>query len=119
VIGSAPLTDWTIGIFTDSAIAHTPSVRRDWSSDPYSLLLPVNDGYGDYTLNMAWNVGTLAAGSSATITFQYRIAETSGGVVTPPPPPGVPDATSTLGLLLLGLGGAAACHRRRLAGAAN
>jgi hypothetical protein len=109
VIASAPVTDWTIGIFTNSEIAHTASIRSDWSRDPYSLLSPINNGNGDYTINMAWNVGTLGAGASTTITFQYRIAETSGGVVNPP---GVPDAASTLGLLALGLAGVAACGRR-------
>jgi hypothetical protein len=103
VIGSAPITDWTIGIFSDSAYDHATRVLAYWPfADPYWFLAnPGNDGYGDYTINMAWNVGTLAAGASATITFQYRIAETSGEVINPPTH-GVPDGASTAALLGLG-----------------
>ncbi len=113
VTGSGPYSDWTIGIFSDSLIPHTPSIRSDWSYNPYGLLAPVNDGNGDYTINMAWNVGTLAAGQSSTITFQYRIAETQGEVVNPPS--SVPDTGSTLGLITLSLAGLAAFSRRRRA----
>jgi hypothetical protein len=112
VTGSAPVTDWTIGIFSDSSYAHTPTVRSSWpigSSDTYNLLTPRDDGYGDYSINMAWNVGTLGAGATAVVTFQYRIAETKGEVVTPRDTGGgVPDTTSTLavlGVTLLSLAG--------------
>lgn len=98
VTGSAPVTDWTIGIFSNSAIPHVPTVHSYWpNGNPYYLLTPWNDGNGDYSINMAWNIGTLGAGQSATIDFQYRIAQTEGGVV------GVPDSASTLGLLGLAL----------------
>ena len=70
---------------------------------------PVVDSYPDSTINMAWEIGTLADGESTTITFQYRIAETHGAVVTP----GVPDAASTLGLLSLALGVVAFLRRKR------
>jgi len=86
VYGSAPITDWTIGIFSDSPYSHVPSIRADWSSDPYSLLTPRNDGDGDYTINMVFDIGTLGAGQSANVDFQYRIAETGGGVSTVPEP---------------------------------
>lgn len=74
VTAFAPVTGWTIGIFSASPISHTASVRSDWSTDPYSLLNATNDGDGDWTINMAWNIGTLAAGQSVTIPFQYRIS---------------------------------------------
>jgi hypothetical protein len=48
---------------------------------------------------MAWNIGTLGPGASATIDFQYRIADTEGGVTD------VPDGASTLGLLSLAIAG--------------
>lgn len=102
VTGSAPITDWTIGIFTDSMYAHTPSVQAGWDTNPYNLLTPRNDGYGDYTINMAWNLGDIAAGASKTVTFQYRIAETKGEVVDPDGP-SVPDSGSTVALLGLAM----------------
>lgn len=109
VTGTAPVTDWTIGIFSDSAYAHTPTVQSSWDSNPHTLILPHDDGYGDYTINMGWYIGALAAGQSAVVNFQYRIAETKGEVVTPREGGGgVPDTTSTLAVLgftLLGLAG--------------
>jgi hypothetical protein len=112
VTGSAPITDWTIGIYSNSAYAHTPTIQGSpgvlWDSNPYDLLLPSNDGYGDYTINMGWNIGTLGAGESATIAFQYRIADTHVAVEA------VPDNGSTLGLLGLAMVGFVA-FRRKLA----
>jgi len=106
VTGSAPITDWTIGIYSDSAYAHTPTVRYNWPyGNPYGLLTPVNDGYGDYAINMAWDIGSLGAGESATVAFQYRIAETQAGVV--------PENSSTLGLLAIALAGLMAVARRQ------
>lgn len=112
VTGTAPTTDWTIGIFSDSSIWHNASIRADWSSDPYSLLNANNDGYGDWTINMAWNIGDLAAGATADVTFEYRIAPTKDEVVTPPGT-GVPDAASTLGLTLGAIGLLGLVRRRR------
>jgi len=113
VTGTAPLTDWTIGIFSDSLYSHTPTIRSYWPyADPYGLLAPHDDGYGDYSINMAWNIGSLAAGATAGITFEYRIAKTKGDVVTPPDH-GVPDAASTLGLTLGALGLLGLIRRRR------
>jgi hypothetical protein len=103
VIGSGPYTDWTIGIFSDSTVAHTPTVDAGWDQDPYDLLVAHDDGYGDYTINMAWDIGTLAPGADATLTFQYRIAETAGEVVNPNLVP-VPGAVllGSLGLSFAG-----------------
>jgi len=104
VIGSAPITDWTIGIFSDSPYDHTPTIINFWPfSDPYYLLNPQNDGNGDYSINMAWSIGTLAAGASAIINFEYRIAETRGDVITPPPTNRVPDTGATMSLLGLAM----------------
>jgi hypothetical protein len=113
VTGSAPLTDWTIGIFSDSSFSHTPTIRSSWPyGNPYGLLTPRDDGNGDYSINMAWNIGDLAAGATADITFEYRIAPTKDEVVTPPGT-GVPDAASTLGLTLGAIGLLGLVRRRR------
>ncbi|MEN6428328.1 MAG: hypothetical protein ABFE13_23505 [Phycisphaerales bacterium] len=77
VTAYGPVTGWTIGIYSDSAFEHTPTIQAEWDSNPFNLLLPRDDGDGDNTINMAWDLGTLAPGDSATIAFQYRIAETA------------------------------------------
>jgi len=78
VTAFAPVTGWTIGIFSDSAIAHTPTVQSSWGAlsdaNPYSLLVAHDDLDGDNTINMAWNIGTLNNGQAANITFEYRIS---------------------------------------------
>lgn len=68
------------------------AISSGWSTDPYVLLGGPNDGNGDYTINMAWNIGTLEAGRSYEIDFQYQI-----GVVP------VPPSVVLLGSALLGL----------------
>jgi len=88
VYASAPITDWTIGIYSNSSYDHVPTISYYWPfADPYSLLTPRDDGNGDYSINMAFDIGTLAPGASADIAFQYRIADTSGGVAVRNPPP--------------------------------
>ncbi len=95
VTARAPVTDWTIGIYSNSSYAHTPTVQSSWATNPYTLLTPHNDGYGDYTINMGFDLGTLNVRESKTVTFQYRVAETHGEVEHP----GVPDSGSTLSLM--------------------
>jgi len=105
VYAAAPITDWTIGIYSNSAYPHVPTINSGWDSDPYSLLTPRDDGYGDWTINMAFDIGTLDPGQYADIYFQYRIAETHGGV-TPIPEP------CTMILFGTGIAGAAGFLRK-------
>jgi len=108
VTASAPVTDWTIAIFSNSAYPHAPSIDSYWSTDPYYLFnTPPNDGYGDNTINMAWWIGTLGSGESAEITFQYRVAETQEGTIIPEP--------VTMAGLLIGIAGLGGYIRRRMA----
>jgi hypothetical protein len=102
-----PETGWAISIFSNSALPSTPSVRSDWSSafQPSSLLVASDAGFGDHSINMAWQIGSLAPGAEATVDFEYRIHR----IV-----PGVPDGTSTLALVLLPLVGLLWVRRRRV-----
>jgi hypothetical protein len=105
---------WKISIIADSDSNPIASIRADWNDqfDLLSLLNALDHGAGNpgspanHTINMAWNIGTLAAGASATIHFQYKIERVTDG-------PGVPEETSTLVLLtLVGLAGSGVLARR-------
>ena len=104
-----PQTSWAISILTDSTIEHLASIRHDWSDsfadgfDFSSLLAPADAGNGDHSINMAWNIGTLAAGAEVTVNFQYQIHQVSS-------PEAVPENASTL--LLAGLGIGTCCFAR-------
>jgi hypothetical protein len=117
-------TAWTIGIdnLSASKYASTAWINSgfwdDYGADEDPFLgtnsefaadgTTSGSNYGDYSLNMDWDLGALAAGGSITLTYDYVIAAT-------PAAAGAPDSVSTLcllGLALLGLGLAA---RRRTA----
>jgi hypothetical protein len=72
VTGSGPLTGLSITI-TDISGGGVPAVRASWSQDPTNLLLGGNDGNGDYTINMAWEIPDLAKGQSYEIDYSYTI----------------------------------------------
>jgi hypothetical protein len=65
----------------------------------------VDDGDGDFSIAMGWDIGTLAPGESAVINFEYRIA----GDDVP-----TPDGGQTI-MMLGGALGVLAFAKRRLA----
>lgn len=102
VTATAPVTGWTIGLFSDSEIEHVPSIRPDWPmTNPYRLRQSRgrNQSNADDALAMLWRIGDLAAGESATITFQYRIGESLADVTAIPEPR---DAVLGAALAVLG-----------------
>lgn len=84
-----------------------PSIRAGKTTDPYNLLIPANDGAGqaeDNTINLAYDVGSMAPGASRLISYNY--------VLGPAPEP------AALAMLPAGLalvGGLALRRRRRQA----
>ncbi|MGB8992842.1 MAG: hypothetical protein WCD80_12370 [Desulfobaccales bacterium] len=85
-----PLTNLYIDI-VDLTGGGVPTVG--WPAGPYNLLNPQNLGNGDYTINMAWDIGTLAPGRSCEIDFYYEIG------VVPAPPSILLLGTGIIGLL--------------------
>ncbi len=87
--------------------------------DPYTVLLGYGPTFpttndGDFGLQMAWDIGDLAAGQTATIRYAYvmgeRQGDVGGGGGGDPSP--VPEPAS-LALLGLGLAGLGLARRRR------
>ncbi|MGD1085940.1 MAG: VPDSG-CTERM sorting domain-containing protein [Verrucomicrobiota bacterium] len=93
------------------------SIISDWYSstiDPYSHLTSENDGTpADYAIEDSWDIGTLAAGASETIDYNYIINATPvTSTSTILGPPSAPDGGSTLGLLGLALTGFGLIRRK-------
>jgi len=70
VTAVGPATGWSMTLL-DTWGGGVYSVDTWWDTDPYNLLVPHNDGNGDYAINCAWDLGTLAPGTSKSISFDY------------------------------------------------
>jgi hypothetical protein len=69
----------------------TGSISLSWSKDPY---VAYNDGDGDDSIAMLWDIGVINPGESRTIDFSYELA---------PPTVPIPAAVWLLGSSLVGL----------------
>ncbi|MGB4065513.1 MAG: VCBS domain-containing protein, partial [Azonexus sp.] len=74
VLATGPGSGWVIGLYSDSSFAHNTAVDNGWSSDPATYLAGVNDGNGDYTIGIGFNLGNFAVGESKTFSFAYVFA---------------------------------------------
>jgi hypothetical protein len=101
VVAYAPVTEWGTAIIGDGV----KSVDQGWDTNPYNLVTEHNDGNGDYTINMAWEIGDLAAGASKTINYDYALGTDDSGHTVPEP--------ATMLLFGTGLAGLAGARLRR------
>jgi hypothetical protein len=99
-------SDYTIGIYNESSYA--PMTRSCQTGPRLTRVYLLTDpsDYDDYSINMALDIGDLAAGQSATTDFQYRVP-TSHQVVDK-----VPDTGATVALLGIALAGLVVARRR-------
>jgi hypothetical protein len=115
-VGAAgPLTGLTLALLNlnGDVYAHNTEIDTNCCSniDPLTVLAgSANSLVGDDGLNIAWNIGALTKGASATINYAYVVGEhieTAGG-----PGGGIPEPTSWA-MMLLGFGGIGALLRAR------
>lgn len=101
VTGFGPVTGLSVTMRnTTGWVDTTASVSRPWDTNPYILSGPaINDGNGDYTINLAYRLGDFAPGQEKTVGFDYAIAA-------------VPEP-ETYAMLIGGLGLLGAVARRR------
>ncbi|MDZ4375709.1 MAG: PEPxxWA-CTERM sorting domain-containing protein [Phenylobacterium sp.] len=116
-IGAAgQTTGLTLALLNLSGDTYVRNTRIDFDCcsniDPTTVLAGSANGplVGDYGLNMAWLIGDLAQGGSATINYAYVVGENiddaGGGVGAIPEP-------STWAMMILGFGAVGSMVRRR------
>jgi len=116
-VGSAgPTTGLTLGLLNLSGNLYAHNTRIDGFCcspvDPFTVLGgSANNTVGDNSLNIAWLIGDLAAGSSASVTYAYVVGDdievVGGGGGVPEP--------ATWAMMILGFLGVGVSARRRRA----
>ncbi len=94
---------------TDNDYAHRAGISAPWSTNPGDYLAGTNDGNGDNAIGVAFDIGTVGAGQTVSLDYDYATGATIS-VVTP----SVPEPENAA-LLLAGLGIVAGLVRRRRA----
>ncbi|NQY86832.1 MAG: DUF4347 domain-containing protein [Colwellia sp.] len=75
VLSEGPVSGRVIGLYSSSSVTHNTSISG-WTKDPDVALAGGNVGNGDKTIDLGFNIGSLAAGSSSSFNFLYVFANT-------------------------------------------
>ncbi len=74
ILGTGPRSGRVIGLYTNSTIAHNTAVSPGWSTDPATLLSGSSNNHADSTINLAFDLGDLAAGQAKNFSLAYVFA---------------------------------------------
>jgi hypothetical protein len=106
----------------DSGFDHTTQINGDCCDNinPYTVLSHTGDdrgnsSTGDHGLNLAYDIGSLSTGSTATFQYAYAAGLGLDDIVIPPPTGAVPEPSTWL-MMILGfglVGGAMRAQKRR------
>lgn len=106
----------------DSGFDHTTQINWLCCSNinPYSVLSHTggdqgNSSTGDHGLNLAYDIGSLSTGSTATFQYAYAAGLGLDDIVIPPPTGAVPEPATWMMLILgfMGVGGTMRMRKRR------
>ncbi|HDD44364.1 MAG TPA: hypothetical protein ENG63_05845 [Candidatus Desulfofervidus auxilii] len=75
VYAVGPYSNWTIGLFSDLSLTHNTGISEWWSVDPDFYLNENNNGDGDNSIGIAFDLGDLNAGQSVTFGYAYVLGE--------------------------------------------
>ncbi|MCX7086416.1 MAG: DUF4347 domain-containing protein [Methylococcales bacterium] len=71
VLAEGPTSHRIIGYYSGDAMSHNTSVSNTWSMDPSVALSGNNNGNGDYTINIGFDLGNISAGQIKSFSFAY------------------------------------------------
>lgn len=83
MLGLAP-EDWvnsesetngaTLGLYSNSAVAHNTGITLPWSNDPNVYIAGTGDATGDRAIGLGFDVGALLNGQSIDLIYWYAVA---------------------------------------------
>lgn len=82
VVSEGNVSGRALALYSDSAYAHNTSITSEWSSNPNEIILGINDGTGDNSMGIAFNLGDLLPGATTAFNFQYIFANDKEGLFT-------------------------------------
>lgn len=80
ILGTGPKSGRVIGLYTNSGITHNTAVSPGWSTDPATLLSGSSNNSADSTINLAFDLGDLAAGQTKNFSLAYVFAASAAAL---------------------------------------